>query len=101
MEKFLSDPQKAGLQKGHRKAKQMHDANQADRIKAILMLNNGYTFFQVAESLLLDDETIPGVTSSVTGQNGIQGLNDAYQGGGSYLSAEQKMELKAHLKDMI
>lgn len=100
MKDFLSDPQKMELRETHRKAKRMRDANKADRIKAILMLNRGDTYEQVAEALLLDDATIRRYVERYH-ENGIVGLNDTYQGGISYLSAEQKADLKEHLKNVI
>lgn len=100
MNGFLSDQQRVELQKSHRKAKQMRDAHKADRIKAILMLDDGYTFEQVAKALLLDDETIRRYVERYE-QNGVHGLDNAYQGGRSYLSAEQKASLKEHLQRTI
>lgn len=100
MKGFLSDQQKIELQQAHRKAKQMHDANKADKIKAILMLDDGYAYDQIAKALLLDDATIRRYVQRYQ-QNGIDALDDAYQGGTSYLSTEQKASLKAHLQSMI
>lgn len=78
----------------------MRDANKADRIKAILMLDDGYGYEQIAKALLLDDQTIRRYVERYQ-QNGINALSDTYKGGMSYLSAEQKAELKEHLKGTI
>ncbi|HBM16411.1 MAG TPA: hypothetical protein DD381_08745 [Lentisphaeria bacterium] len=52
---FLSLNQRAEIIAEHRYEK---NASQADRLKAMLLLDDGYTFEQIAKLLLLDDQTI-------------------------------------------
>jgi len=51
----LSEEDKKALRDQHRRSPR---AKAADRIKAILLLSQGYTRKQVAEILLRDEETI-------------------------------------------
>jgi len=56
MEPFkLSEEEKNELKKFH---KSVRDGNSRDRIKAILMLNDGYSCIEIAKILILDEKTI-------------------------------------------
>jgi len=56
MEGFqLSEEEKNELKKFH---KSVRDGNSRDRIKAILMLNDGYSHLEIAKVLILDEKTI-------------------------------------------
>jgi transposase len=100
MQNFLSHRQKVELQKSHREAKLARDIKKTDRIKAILMLNRGDTYEQIAEALLLDDATIRRCCERYQ-ENGADGLDDNYKGNDGYLSQAQKTELKEHLRATV
>lgn len=51
----LTEPERIEYKKQHKSCK---DKKQADRIKAILLLDKGYTIKQVSEILLIDENTI-------------------------------------------
>lgn len=73
------------------------DKRFADRIKAILMLNSGLSFQEVADYLLLDDDTIRN-QYTIFKEEGAEGLmKDLYQGGAPRLSAVQQKLLEEHL----
>ena len=55
MKEYLTPEQRSELKSKHRSEK---DRRTADRIKAILLSDKGWTFRQIAEALLLDEETI-------------------------------------------
>lgn len=56
MEKFiLTETEKEELKQLHRGVR---DKKSGDRIKSILMLDKGYTFYEIAELLLLEEKTI-------------------------------------------
>ena len=79
----------------------MHNQKKADRIKAILMLNNGYSQGEIAEILLLDESTI-WRWHHLFKSKGIKGLlKDNYQGGTAKLTECQITELDIHLSDEI
>ena len=55
MKNFLTHNKIEQLHKAHKKAK---NKREADKIKTIVLLNNGWSYEQIAEALLLDDSTI-------------------------------------------
>lgn len=55
MTPFLSDRDRRELKKAHIQEYLRHHA---DRIKAILLLDSGWSYDKVAEALLLDDQTV-------------------------------------------
>ncbi len=73
----------------------------ADRIKAILLLNNGYTYEEIADILLIDDGTVRR-WHRIFEYDGIKTLlEDNYNGGTSKLMTSEKLELTKHLEDNI
>ena len=98
MKHFLKDSQVKKLRKAHRRAKQKGDAHGADKIKSILLLNDCYSYEQIAKILLLDDSTIRRY-ADLYEKEGLKGLTrNNYTGGTSSLSQEQEVELIAHLE---
>lgn len=95
MKDFLTSEQIITLKKKHRASL---GRKQADRIKAILLLNKGLSYQQVADILMLDEITIRRYKWDFD-KKGIDGLfEDRYQGGNGYLSKAQETELIEHLK---
>ena len=71
----------------------------ADRIKAILLLNKGLTYTQIAEILLLDETTIRRYEKEYE-KSGIDGLLECrYLGSNGFLSEVQEQELTGYLKN--
>jgi transposase len=93
MERPLSSTERAKLIKLHRKER---DGKVRDRIKAVLLHDDGYSDSEIARILLLDDETI---------RRHIKDYFDSHklapENGGStgYLSQSETDELKAHLRE--
>jgi len=94
----LSSEEISKLRIAHRTAKSKRDA---DRIKAIVLLSKGWTPVQVAEALLIDDETIRNYLKRYQ-SGGIKGLlKDNYKGFIGKLSAEEIRLLDNHLGNKI
>jgi len=92
---ILSDQQIAKLRIAHRTAKKKRDA---DRIKAIVLLARGWTPIQVAEALLVDDETIRNYMKRYQ-SGGVKALlKDDYKGFIGKLSDEEIKLLDSHLQ---
>lgn len=94
MPQFLSSDQESALKQAHRgvKIKKL-----ADRIKAVLLLNQGFTSSQVSRMLLLDEGTINRYLRQYR-DNGLPGLLEyRYTGRLGHLSPGQESELKTYL----
>lgn len=91
----LSSDEIFQLKIAHRTARKKRDA---DRIKAIVLLGKGWTFNQVAEALLMDEETIRNHLKRYK-ENGIKGLLSInYKGTESKLSKKELKKLDKHLE---
>lgn len=98
MKDFLTARKIRILEEGHRAAQQKREA---DRIKTILLLNEGYTYETIAHILRLDDGTIRRYYKEFK-KEGIDGvLEDHYHGSQGLLTAQQEQELTTHLKSTI
>lgn len=62
---FLSNRERGELKKAH---KQEHLRRHADRIKAILLPDSGWSYEKVAEALLLDDQTVRNYEKNISDQ---------------------------------
>ena len=73
----------------------------ADRIKTILLLNQGFNYTQVAKMLLLDEITIRRYEKEYkrTGVDGL--LEDHYHGSNGFLTQQQEQALTEHLKTTV
>jgi len=73
------------------------DKRTADRIKAILLVDKGYTYQQIEEILLIDERTL-GRYKKIYLEKGIVGLvSDNYSGGSYKLSEDQRKTLSNEL----
>lgn len=91
MPEFLTKDQVNELRQAHRSVK---DKKLADRIKALILLNNGYSYSHVAEVLLLDEVTIRRYVQRFK-EDGIEGLLECrYSGGAGKLTLEQEAAVK-------
>ncbi len=84
------------LKQAHRT---IRDKKLADRIKAILSLNTGFDYVQVAQILLLDEITLRRYVEKFQ-KKGIDGLLEfKYTGGQTKLTLAQEEELKSYLQE--
>jgi len=98
MKDFLSGKEVEELKADHRAERQ---SRYADRIKAVLMLNSGYSASMVAECLLLGEKTVRRYREMYL-EAGLEGLcGDYYTGRGSFLSLTELDELEEELKSKI
>lgn len=96
MPNFLTEDQVLVLRQAHRAIK---DKKLADRIKAILSLNDGFEYVQVAQILLLDEVTLRRYVEKFK-DKGIDGLLELhYSGGQTKLTSVQEHELKSYLRE--
>lgn len=94
MKAFLTQNQKETLQKEHKRVKKK---KQADRIKAVLLLDDGYSVQEIATILLIHKDTVR--TYYEEYQKGALDklLTDNYKGGVGKLTSDQEQELKEHV----
>ena len=97
MSAFLSPAQVLELRQLHRKT----HPKKKDRIKAILMLNNGYSYEEIAEVLILDDSTIRRWHNRYNSKGILTLLEDNYIGGTSKLTEVQQQALIEHLENTM
>ena len=95
MRDFLSPEERSKLKLQH---KQERDRRVCDRIKAILLADEGWTFKQIAKVLLLSDEAI---SQQVQDYLASQKLKPENGGSVSKLSVEQTKSLLEHLQKHI
>ena len=84
--------------------KEAHGAAQekrhADKIKTILLLNEGWSYEQISKALLLDDST-PRRYWKIWERKGLDGLvENHYEGRNPNLTEEQCTALKTHLAEI-
>ena len=78
-----------------------HDRRSADRIRAILLLDQGESVSDIANFLFLNETTIRNYKSRYN-DGGIEGLvTDDYVGRSSYSSKDQKGELNKELESRV
>ena|SRR3970040_82089 len=98
MESFLTPQQVIEYKKLHKQCKSLREG---DRIKAILLLNRGYSYQQTAEILLMDEDSIRRWYQEYK-TGGLKNLLQArYQGGEPKLSMEAQKELTDYLDNHI
>ena len=94
LKNFLSESERQQLRAQHKRER---DRRVADRIKAVLLKDRGYSFEEISKVLLLDDETIRKHVEEYRKNNKLCPENGGhYQG---KLNDEQTKELIAHLTD--
>jgi transposase len=92
----LRSEQIAKLKIVHRRTKKKRDA---DRIKAIVLLSQGWTFVQVAQALLIDEETIRNYLKCYKAK-GVKGLlKNNFKGTESKLSKKELRQLDKRLQN--
>lgn len=92
---FLTEEQTIILQEAHHSCR---NKKSADRIKAVLFLNEGFSYQQTARLLMLDDETIRRYRRHYE-KEGVDGLLESrYIGSKQMLSKRQQLGLIQHLR---
>ena len=92
--KFLKLEERQELIRLH---KGTRDGRVRDRLKAILRLNQGWSYEKIAQALFLDDQTIRNYYKTYR-EIGIEGLTEFhYRGRNCCLSEEQSGDIKVHL----
>jgi transposase len=95
VEPFLTTDQVIQYKKQHKRS---ISAKEKDRIKSILMLNNGYSFEEIAEILIMDEDSIRRWLNLYL-EGGIEALSvNNYKGSDPFLSSEYQAEF-AHYMD--
>ena len=95
VEPFLTTSQVIQYKKQHRRSS---SAKEKDRIKSILMLNHGYSFEEIAEVLIVDEDSIRR-RHNLYLEGGIESLStNNYKGSDPFLSLEEQNKL-AHYMD--
>lgn len=92
MKNFLSNEEKANLKLKHRIER---DRRVADRIKAVLLTDKGWSYRQISEALMLDEGTISHHIDEYVREQKLRPENG---GSESKLSVSQTAELIAHLE---
>src|SRR5260370_13452409 len=93
---FLTKEQVTALKEAHRT---IRDKKLADRIKAILSLNAGFSYSQIATILLLDEVTLRRYVQKFQ-EKGIDGVVEyRYTGGQSRLSVMQQQTIKKYFTE--
>lgn len=97
MEGFLNPSERAELLVRHRRER---DGRVKDRIKAVLLRDDGWSYEAIAEALFLSDE---GVRQQIQDYVGSEGKKLAPENGGSksFLTQEETQELREHLESHL
>lgn len=95
MKDFLTAKEISVLEEAHRAAQRKREA---DRIKTILLLNEGFSYQTIAHILRLDDTTVRRYLKEFKTE-GVDGLlEDHYSGSPASLTEKQQTELTVYLK---
>jgi transposase len=97
MEKILTAESRLELLKRHRKER---DSRVADRIKVVLLRDDGWSFEAIAEALFLSDEGVRQQFKDYVESNGVK-LKPENGGSNSLMNEEQSMDLIRHLDKHI
>lgn len=98
MGKFLDKTQKQQLEDELRRER---GRKHADRIRIILLLDQGKTYASIAEYLFLDESTIANYRRRYK-EGGLEDLlNDDHKGSASRLCLDDQMKLMLHLQENI
>ena len=78
-----------------------HEGKYRDRIKAIVLLDEGWSYEQIAKALLIDHKTIRRNYEIYITEGIDELLTINYSGKDSFLTSMQQKELQKHLEDTI
>lgn len=94
----LSQEEKSKIKQLHRKCKQR---KHADKLKAILLLADGFSCVEVGKILLLDDDTVRTYRNTYLNQGAESLLNDNNKGRIAFVSSEQLEALEKHISQNV
>jgi len=94
MDRQLTAQERADLQKHHKRER---DKRICDRIKAVLLYDDGYSYSEIARILLLDDETIRRHLKAYFSKHKLKPENGGSQ---SHLTTHESEALKTHLREV-
>lgn len=98
MEKFLDKNQRLQLQAELRRER---GRKHADRIRVILLLDQGETYFNISKFLFLDEGTVANYRRRYK-EGGLEELlSDDYKGSTSFISLDDQMKLELHLQETV
>jgi transposase len=97
MEKILTAESRLELLKRHRKER---DSRVADRIKVVLLRDDGWSFEAIAEALFLSDEGVRQQFKDYVESNGVK-LKPENGGSNSLMNEEQSLDLIKHLDEHL
>jgi transposase len=92
MMKFLSEQERIDLRAQHKRER---DKRICDRIKAVLLYDKGWSVGQIAEALLISDDT---VRAHIAEYQEMRKLKPESGGSAEKLSLEQSAQLEQHLQ---
>jgi transposase len=98
MGKFLDKTQRQKLEAELRRER---GRKHADRIRVILLLDQGKTYASIAEYLFLDEGTIANYRRRYKDGGLEELLSDDYKGGASFLSLKSLVKLEIHLQESV
>lgn len=98
MKVVLTLEERNSIKQLHRRCKERRFA---DKLKAILLLDKGYSCVEVGELLLLDDDTIRAYATQYISAGANSLLTDDYKGRESHLTAKQIEQLNNHLMEFV
>ena len=93
---FLASKERLSLIRDHKLEK---DGRKRDRMKFILLYNDGWSYAQIAKVLLLDDQTLRNYLKDYESGGMKSLLSFHYTGRPTILSEFECKELEAHLSD--
>ena len=91
----LTEEEKAKIKQLHKRCK---ERRHADKLKALLMLDEGFSCVEIGRLLLLDDDTIRNYREQYLNFGAEHLLTDKNKGRSFYLSTLQVEELEHHLE---
>lgn len=94
----LTQEQRTQIKQLHRSCKKI---KHADRLKAILLLADGFSCVEVGKILLLDDDTIRNYRNTYLNQAIESLLSDNYNGRSAFLTSVQIVLLEKHLDQNV
>ena len=95
MKNFLSREQREELLNQHKKEK---DRKIGDRIKAIILSDEGWTYRLISEALLIDEETVSRHVQDYIAKEKLKGEAGGSKGN---LTTEQSNELIKHIEESL
>lgn len=98
MGKFLDKTQRQQLEAELRRER---GRKHADRIRVILLLDQGETYANIAKFLFLDEGTIANYRRRYKGGGLEELLSDDYKGGASFMTLDKQLKLELHLQETV